>query len=77
MVAREAPAEPKFKTYMKIGSKIKFRATDTIMAYIALFMSPSPRRMPLPPFANIKANKPKNIGVPYFNASVNDWPLAP
>ena len=71
IVAREAPAEPKFKTYMNNGSKIKFKTTDTIIAYIALFMSPSPRRTPLPPLANMKANSPKNSGVPYFIASAN------
>ena len=64
IVARAAPAEPKFKTYMNKGSNTKFRITETIIAYIALFMSPSPRRIPLPPLANMNAIKPKNNGVP-------------
>ena len=62
---------------MKIGSRTVLRITDTIIAYIALFMSPSPRRIPLPPFPNMNAKRPKNKGVPYLIPSANDCPLAP
>ena len=56
---------------------MKFNITDTMIAYIALFMSPSPRRIPLPPLANMKANSPINNGVPYLIPSAKDWPDAP
>ena len=53
------------------------RVTETIIAYIALFISPSPRRMPLPPLPNINAIRPKNSGVPYLIPSARFCPLAP
>ena len=33
-----------------MGSKITFNPTETMIAYIALFISPSPRKIPLSPF---------------------------
>ena len=56
---------------------MKFKITETIIAYIARVMSPSPRSIPLAPLANMNAKRPKNKGVPYFIPSTNDWPLAP
>ena len=63
IVARDAPAEPKPNVYMNIGSSVAFKMTVAITTYIARFMSPSPRRIPLQPFPNIKPIKPKNSGV--------------
>ena len=72
IVAMEAPAEPIFSMYINIGSSIALNITDTITAYIALFISPSPRSMPLAPFANMNPINPINSGVEYFSASFND-----
>ena len=77
MVASDAPADPSCITYMNMGSRITFSITETITAYIALFMSPSPRSIPLAPFANMNPMSPANNGVPYFIASVSDCPVAP
>ena len=63
IVASDAPAEPKPNVYMNIGSRLAFRMTVATTTYIARFMSPSPRRIPLHPFPNIKATRPKNSGV--------------
>ena len=62
---------------MKTGSNIQFNIEETMIAYIALFMSPSPRRIPLPPIEKMNADTPKNNGVAYLFASINDWPEAP
>ena len=77
IVASAAPSVPRFREYMKIGSKKKFRIVETNIAYIALFMSPSPRRIPPAPFANMNAKSPKNNTEPYLIPSANDSPLAP
>lgn len=63
ILAHAAPAVPRFRVYMNIGSMIVLIPTDSITAYSALFISPSPLRIPDAPLENINVNSPANIMV--------------
>ena len=45
VVAHAAPATPKSKAKMKIGSRIVFRTVPKAAIIMGSFMSPSPERM--------------------------------
>ena len=45
IVATEAPNIPKLKKYIKIGSSIMFKIAVSINGFVALFTSPSERKI--------------------------------